>query len=440
MTAHPIRRARSDRRALVVVAVAAALVLPAAPAGADPHSPSKQELRRAQQHVASARRLVESLQAQAERAAEEYNGALVRAHKAQAARAEAAQHAGAAEATYATVRTQADAAQAAAQQATAQADAARTVQRAAQAEADEAQRVLNRMAISAWQGDGNLGMVSQLLAAQNPIELANGRTLINHVGAYQDSVIERAVRARAAAQAATDRAEAAESKAAGAWQTAATALEKATTARDAAAASQHAAARAASAAVAAADDAARAKRTALRLVAQAEAQLSRAVRSASSLQAQADAARRAAAGLDDGTAPSDAARTAIHWAFEEIGVPYAWGGGDENGPTEGFAQGAGTVGFDCSGLTLFIYHKAGIHLDHYTGSQWQVGKRVWNRSDLLPGDLMFFAYDTSDERTIHHVAIYIGKGKMIEAPYTGEVVRVTSANRPDFIGATRPWV
>jgi cell wall-associated NlpC family hydrolase len=164
------------------------------------------------------------------------------------------------------------------------------------------------------------------------------------------------------------------------------------------------------------------------------------VRSAAALQAEAEAARRAAAGLDDGTAPSDAARIAIHWAFQEIGVPYSWGGGDDNGPTEGFAQGAGTVGFDCSGLTMFIYHKAGIQLDHYTGSQWQVGQRITSMADLLPGDLMFFAYNTSDESTIHHVAIYIGKGKMIEAPYTGEVVRVSDANRPDFIGATRPWV
>jgi len=52
---------------------------------------------------------------------------------------------------------------------------------------------------------------------------------------------------------------------------------------------------------------------------------------------------------------------------------------------------------------------------------------------------MFFAYDTSDPSTIHHVAMYIGNGKMIEAPYTGEVVRVSSADRSDFIGGTRPW-
>jgi cell wall-associated NlpC family hydrolase len=129
----------------------------------------------------------------------------------------------------------------------------------------------------------------------------------------------------------------------------------------------------------------------------------------------------------------------MHWAFQEIGVPYSWGGGDENGPTYGFAQGAGTKGFDCSGLTLFAYAQAGIHLDHYTGTQWNQGMRISSRGALEPGDLMFFAYDTSDPSTIHHVSIYIGNGKMIEAPYTGEVVRVTSYGRSDFIGGVRPW-
>ncbi|MGB8651840.1 MAG: NlpC/P60 family protein, partial [Mycobacteriales bacterium] len=147
----------------------------------------------------------------------------------------------------------------------------------------------------------------------------------------------------------------------------------------------------------------------------------------------------AAAGVQQGTAPSQAAATAIHWAFQEIGVPYSWGGGDDNGPTRGFAQGANTVGFDCSGLMLFVYHKAGVQLDHYTGSQWNVGPRFRSMSDVEPGDLLFFAYDPNDEQTIHHVALYIGNGKMIEAPYTGEVVRVSSAYRSDFIGATRPW-
>ncbi|MCU1623135.1 MAG: hypothetical protein JWL79_1980, partial [Frankiales bacterium] len=185
--------------------------------------------------------------------------------------------------------------------------------------------------------------------------------------------------------------------------------------------------------------ASKAKGHALYLVARAEALLGNATQRARHLELAAAAAREAATHITTGTAPSNAAATAMQWAFQEIGIPYSWGGGDENGPTYGFAQGAGTRGFDCSGLTLFAYAHAGIHLDHYTGSQWNEGKRISSRADLLPGDLMFFANDTSDPSTIHHVAIYIGNGKMIEAPFTGEVVRVSSADRSDFIGGTRPW-
>jgi cell wall-associated NlpC family hydrolase len=423
--------------------VAAALLGPTLPAGATAagtRTPTPAELKRAQQHVAAARRVVADLQARAEHAAEAYNGALVRAQRAQTSSVGAAQRATAAQATYRGSLALAEQAGATARAATAQADAARAARMVAQQRADEAQQTLDRVAVGAFRTDGQMGMLSQLFLANDPLELANARTLMNRVGVYQDKVIEAATRARVAARAAAATAESAEKVAVGASQAASAALAKASAARDRAEASRREASRAAQDAVAATAEAARAKRTALALVARAQARLGSAVRSAAALRAQAEAARRDAAGLDDGTAPSDAARTAIHWAFEEIGVPYSWGGGDENGPTEGFAQGAGTVGFDCSGLTLFIYHKAGIQLDHWTGSQWHVGQRITSRADLLPGDLMFFAYDTGDESTIHHVSIYIGKGKMIEAPYTGEVVRVSSADRPDFIGATRPWV
>ncbi len=120
-------------------------------------------------------------------------------------------------------------------------------------------------------------------------------------------------------------------------------------------------------------------------------------------------------------------------------MPYSWGGGDESGPTYGFAQGANIRGFDCSGLTLFAYGHAGIHLGHYTGSQYDQGMRISNFGDLQPGDLMYFATDTSNPATIHHMSIYIGGGNMIEAPHTGDVVKVSPARSSDFIGGTRPW-
>lgn len=124
-------------------------------------------------------------------------------------------------------------------------------------------------------------------------------------------------------------------------------------------------------------------------------------------------------------------------ALGRLGTPYSWGGGGASGPTYGSAQGSGTRGFDCSGLVVYAWAKAGVSLDHWTGTQWNSGPHI--PTDLLrPGDLVFFATDTANPDTIHHVGIYIGGGQMVEAPYTGGQVRVSSIWRPDLIGATRP--
>jgi cell wall-associated NlpC family hydrolase len=426
------------RRPLLVGAALLAVLAPCLPASADP-SPSQDDLRKADQRVATARHRVVTLQALAEQAAEEYNGARIRAARAEATSASAAVVARAAVGVYTAALEKAQAAQAVAAVAAERAHDAEVASATAQSEADRAQALLDRIAVGAFRTDGQLGMVSQLFLANDPLELANSRNLMNHVGAYQDQVIAEAVAARNAAKVAAQAAHDAESEAAGKAALATATLEHATEAKNQAEAAHQSALGAANDAVQARRAAASAKARALSLVAQAERALGRAVKTKAQLEAAARAARADAGKYRDVDAPSDQARIAIHWAFEEIGVPYSWGGGDENGPTYGFAQGAGTKGFDCSGLTLFAYAQAGIHLDHYTHTQWNQGKRIRSRSDLLPGDLMFFAYDTSRESTIHHVAIYIGKGRMIEAPYTGEVVRVTSASRSDYIGAVRPW-
>jgi cell wall-associated NlpC family hydrolase len=116
---------------------------------------------------------------------------------------------------------------------------------------------------------------------------------------------------------------------------------------------------------------------------------------------------------------------AVQEAEAQIGKPYQWGG-------------AGPDTFDCSGLVMWSYAQVGVHLDHWTGFQWEEGAHV-AVSELRPGDLLFFAYDTSDPNTIHHVGMYIGNGEMVEAPYTGADVRISSDARPDFIGAVRPY-
>jgi cell wall-associated NlpC family hydrolase len=116
---------------------------------------------------------------------------------------------------------------------------------------------------------------------------------------------------------------------------------------------------------------------------------------------------------------------AVQQAEAQIGKPYVWGG-------------AGPDNFDCSGLVMWSYGQVGVHLQHWTGFQWEEGAHV-AVSDLRPGDLLFFAYDTSDPDTIHHVGMYIGNGQMVQAPETGENVQITSDVRSDFIGAIRPY-
>jgi cell wall-associated NlpC family hydrolase len=114
----------------------------------------------------------------------------------------------------------------------------------------------------------------------------------------------------------------------------------------------------------------------------------------------------------------------------QLGVPYSWGGGDVSGPTYGSQQGRNIKGFDCSGLTRYAYGKVGIMLPHYTGDQIKAGVRV-SESQLKPGDLVFFYSD------LHHMGMYIGGGKMVHAPQTGDVVKISPiAGRP-FAGGAR---
>lgn len=112
-------------------------------------------------------------------------------------------------------------------------------------------------------------------------------------------------------------------------------------------------------------------------------------------------------------------------AESQIGVPYAWGGGDANGPTKGIRDGGvadsygdyNKIGFDCSGLTLYAFAAAGISLPHYTGYQYNHGTKV-DINDIQRGDLLFWGPAAE-----YHVAIYLGDGMMIEAPNSGSTVQ-----------------
>jgi cell wall-associated NlpC family hydrolase len=430
---------RRRTRPLLAGLAALAVLGPCLPAQADPSDPTPSELQAAHSQVTAAQQSFSNVQVQAEHAAELYNGALTRAHRAERIASQASARATAAEAVEAQAQGVATGARAVADAARRAANRALEQQRQAEADVIESQRALDRMAASAYTSGGQLGYLGRLAGTTDPAMLARGQAYVNRIGSYQQGVIIHLTASKTRATFASQSAAASSKTAASSAKVADAALAKASAASATAASARSKAASAAQDSHHALFLASKAKGHALYLVAKAERSLGNAKQRAHRLELAAAAAKRAARGVTSGKAPSDAAATAIHWAFQEIGVPYSWGGGDEDGPTYGFAQGAGTKGFDCSGLMLFAYAHAGIHLDHYSGSQYDQGKRISRRSDLKPGDLMFFAYDTSDPSTIHHVSMYLGNNRMIEAPYTGEVVRVSSADRGDFIGGSRPW-
>jgi len=160
--------------------------------------------------------------------------------------------------------------------------------------------------------------------------------------------------------------------------------------------------------------------TVLRLVAQEQARQ----------QAAAEAAARAAlAGsafvVGDTSQSGPYAAAAIAAATTKLGVPYVWGA-------------AGPDTFDCSGLVQWAYGQAGLSLARVAADQYRSGPEV-QLNALAPGDLLFWATDPALKSTIHHVAIYVGQGQMIEAPHTGAYVRLVPIRLgPEFAGAVRP--
>jgi peptidoglycan DL-endopeptidase CwlO len=113
------------------------------------------------------------------------------------------------------------------------------------------------------------------------------------------------------------------------------------------------------------------------------------------------------------------AQAAIDAAYSMIGVPYQYGGSSPES------------GFDCSGLTMWAWSHAGVSLPHSSAMQYAVLPHV-AQSDLQPGDLVFFY------SPIHHVGLYVGGGRMIDAPFTGTVVQMRPVEWDVYVGAARP--
>ncbi|MFG1696877.1 transglycosylase SLT domain-containing protein [Nonomuraea sp. NPDC049309] len=114
--------------------------------------------------------------------------------------------------------------------------------------------------------------------------------------------------------------------------------------------------------------------------------------------------------------------TALRW----LGTPYAWGGGGPGGPTPGIGRAADVVGFDCSGLVLHAVWAASggrVQLPHLAATQVTEHGVPVPRDRLLPGDVI--GIDHRDGRGISHIVIYIGRGQVVHAPQTGDVVRIS---------------
>lgn len=141
------------------------------------------------------------------------------------------------------------------------------------------------------------------------------------------------------------------------------------------------------------------------------------------------------------------ARTVVKAALSQVGVPYSWGGGNSDGPSRGTCcspggqNGGAVVGFDCSGLTSFAFARAGVRLPRTAAAQAGVGRRIpaaAGFSALRPGDLVFYGDLPTKNSTIHHVGIYLGNGKMINAPRPGKAVRIDPvSSMPDYAGGAR---
>ncbi|MFE2246329.1 C40 family peptidase [Streptomyces lavendulae] len=121
---------------------------------------------------------------------------------------------------------------------------------------------------------------------------------------------------------------------------------------------------------------------------------------------------------DDGGRSSGRAMTAVMAARAAVGKPYVWG---STGPS----------GFDCSGLMVWSYRQAGVALPRTSQAQRYAGRQV-PLSQARPGDLVTYRSDAS------HVAMYVGNGQVVHAPYPGARVRYDPVGMMPVSSVTRP--
>ncbi|MEU6857983.1 C40 family peptidase [Glycomyces sp. NPDC046736] len=127
----------------------------------------------------------------------------------------------------------------------------------------------------------------------------------------------------------------------------------------------------------------------------------------------------------DGWDAAPEAKKAVEYALAQLGDPYVWG---DEGPDS----------FDCSGLVQAAYNFAGVNVPRVAKDQFQATRdKPVDIEKLLPGDLLFWWDSPGDWRSVYHVGMYLGDGKMIQAPRSGDVVKISSIWFQNFAGAHR---
>jgi cell wall-associated NlpC family hydrolase len=320
--------------------------------------------------------------------------------------------------------------------ATAAAKDAAAAAAAAQQQADDASLTVRRYAALMYQTDGSLSNLEAYLSSTGPQDLADRAVGLAAMGDARAAALDQAARSSNLAASARATATRAQAQQADAAKAADAARRTAQAKADAAAAEARTIAAQQRAMVA---KLAQLRRTSVRVERARQAGLeaaavARARAAAARRAAAAEASRRAAeargnrgtgssgtgpssggAGSSD-PAPHGGVSSVLAYARAQLGKWYQWGG-------------AGPSTFDCSGLTMMAWQKAGVYMPHGSQAQYAMTRRV-SIDALQPGDLVFFG---ASGATNHHVGIYVGGGQMIEAPHTGAQVRYASIYRPDLL-------
>ncbi len=340
-------------------------------------------------------------------------------------------------------------AESATRQARLDAESSRRTAESAAGSVELARRKLNQFAAASFEQGSTVGSVSAYLTADSPRDLLARARLLNAIGADRLNALQGMQRAQV--EKGNKDAESRQ-----AFQLAQQRQAEAAKAKTAAAAAQAAAARAqqgqeSRAAQLRADQAAAEQRL---YDAQSKLAGLRGQRQryqdwqAQKQQEDNERARRAAMAASGNRNDPPAVRlpsalpgatvtAVIARALSQVGVPYAWGGGNASGPTLGIRDGGVAdsfgdyrkTGFDCSGLLIYAF--AGVRpLPHYSGYQYDLGRKV-PLSQMRPGDLL--AWSTAGR--IHHIALYLGNGQMVEAQQSGTLVKVS----PVRFGGIKPY-